>query len=179
MKHTLIAAAALSTFAWGGAALAQSEPAQSMTVYGGLGYSRVDAGSIDADALSGRLGARFGNHFGVEGEASFGVGNDKDTLAGAAYKSKLNHSFAAYGVGYLPVTPKLDLFGRVGIADTEFSTSSAGTKVSDSRSSWNYGGGIQYSLTGVDGLRLDYTRQSFRDGPGHANQWGASYIRKF
>lgn len=127
----------------------------------------------------GRLGARFGRYLGVEGEAGFGVHSDKDTLAGVPYRSKLKHTFAGYGVGYLPVTPKLDLFGRVGYGDTKFSVSSAGTKFSDGRTSWNYGGGAQYFLTDADGVRVDYTRQSFIHGPGHANVWGASYVRKF
>ena len=179
MKTIIIGAAALAAFAIASPSFAQSESARTMTGYGSLGYSQFDAGSADVGAAMGRLGLRFGRYLGFEGEAGFGVRSDKDTLAGVPYRSKLKHAIAAYGVGYVPVSPKLDLFGRVGYGETKFSVASAGAKIRDGRTSWNYGGGAQYFLTDADGVRVDYTRQSFTHGPGHANVWGASYVRKF
>lgn len=170
---------AVSALALAAPALAQSDTAPGITGYGNLGYAQHDAGSIDTGAISGRLGARFGRYFGVEGEAGFGVKSDKNTVAGVQTRSSLKHDFAAYGVGFLPVTPRLDLFARAGYGTTKFGVTTAGTEVSNSRSSWNYGGGAQYFLTANDGLRADYTRESFVHGPGHDNVWGLSYVRKF
>ncbi len=147
--------------------------------YGNLGVAHIDAGSANYTALGGRLGARFGNYLGLEGEGTFGVDGDKGTLAGAPYETKLKHAFAGYVVGFYPVTPKFDLFARVGYGTSKVKVSTPLASGSDDGDSWNWGAGGQYFFTAKDGVRADFTRQSFRHGPDHANVWGASYVRKF
>ena len=178
MNTKIFAAAALAVASLAAApAFAQAlGPVQG---YGNLGAAHISAQGNDYTTLGGRLGARFGSYLGLEGEAAFGVDGDKGTLAGAPYSSKLKSAFAGYAVGYYPVTPKFDLFARVGYGTTKFNLKTPGLSVSDSNDSWNYGGGGQYFFTARDGVRADFTRESFTNGPGHANVWAASYVRKF
>ena len=56
--------------------------------------------------MTGRLGYRFHPNFAVEGEATLGTSDDDN--------AELDNAYGVYGVGILPVTPNIDLFGRVG-----------------------------------------------------------------
>lgn len=178
MKRIILAAAAL-TAASLAAAPAFAQGLSPVTGYGNLGVAHVDAGSENFTTLGGRLGARFGSYFGLEGEGSFGVDGDKGTVGGVPYTSKLKHQFAGYAVGFFPASPKLDLFVRAGYGNTKAKVSTPLASVTGDGDSWNFGGGAQYFLTAKDGVRVDYTRQEFTHGPDHANVWGASYVRKF
>src|SRR5687768_9708807 len=112
------------------AAAAVALPASAQTVtpsfYGNLGYTFIDGGAgAEFGALTARAGARLHNNFALEGEAAVGV--DGDEVVGAAtVETKLKHSFNAYAVGLLPVTPQLDLFVRGGYGTTRVSARSAG-----------------------------------------------------
>ena len=182
MNKIVLAATALSARGLAAApAFAQTET-RTVTGYGNLGYSHLDSNGVDLNTLGGRLGARIGSYFGLEGEAAFGVGHDTSTnSSGLAIDSKLAHSFAGYAVGFYPVTPRFDVLARVGYGNTHFTTTSgvAGFDNSVSRDSINYGAGAQYFFTGNDGIRAEYTRNDYRHDMGHANVWGVSYVRKF
>jgi hypothetical protein len=172
------AAAAISLVAL--PAAAQTDPAQRpITGYGTLGYTHLDRGPADLGGVTGRLGLRFGRFVGAEAEGTFGVDSDKSRVSGAPARTELKRSVGVYGVGYVPVGSKVDLFGRVGLGNSKVETSGLGQAVRESRDSVNYGGGAQVFLTQRDGLRAEYTRESFRHGPGHNNAWGLSYVRKF
>jgi hypothetical protein len=179
MNMKIIAAATLAAASLA-AAPAFAQGLGPVTAYGNLGGAHISSeGDNDYTALGGRLGARFGSYLGLEGEAAFGVDGDKGTVAGSPYSSKLKSAFAGYAVGFYPVTPKFDLFARVGYGTSRVNLKTAGLSVTDNTDSWNYGAGGQYFFTAKDGVRADFTRESFRGGPGHADVWGASYVRKF
>jgi hypothetical protein len=181
MNKMIIATAAAATLSLAALpAAAQSDQAQRpITGYGTLGYSHVDGGSTNLGGVTGRLGLRFGRFVGAEAEGTFGVDDDKGRVSGVPVQTELKRSVGVYGVGYVPVSPKIDLFGRVGLGNSKVETSGLGQAVRDSRDSVNYGGGAQVFLTDHDGVRAEYTRESFRHGPGHDNVWGLSYVRKF
>jgi hypothetical protein len=149
------------------------------TFYGTLGYDNTSLDHIDLGAIQGRVGARFGQYFGVEGELAGGVKNDKVNVSpGVDVKVKLDHQEAIYGVGFLPVAPNFDLLARVGYGHTEGSGSVAGASATAKGDSWNYGVGGQYTFDGKNGVRVDYTREDFRHSD-DANVWAVSYLRKF
>ena len=57
---------------------------------------------------------------------------------------------------------------------------SPGSTTSVKGDSWNYGVGGQYSFDGKNGVRVDYTRESFQEhGANDANVWSIAYIRRF
>ena len=106
--------------------------------------------------------------------------SDKGTTAGGvAYRNWVKHHVAGYAVGYLPITPAFDLFVRGGYGNTLVGSSVGPLNTSLSRDSWTYGVGTQYFFTGGTGLRVDYTRNDYRNGAGHADVLGASFVQKF
>jgi outer membrane immunogenic protein len=177
----LITAAVGVAFAALVPAMASAQPILSgPTFYGTLGYAGTNLDNVDLGAIQGRVGARFGQYLGVEGEVSGGVKDDHVSVAGTDVKVKLDHQEALYGVGFLPITPNFDLLARVGYGHTEGSGSVAGVSTTVKGDSWNFGAGGQYTFDGVNGVRVDYTREEFqRTDGGNANVWSVAYVRKF
>jgi hypothetical protein len=180
MKYVLSAAAA-AVLGIAAPVMAQAQQAPQTGLYGTLGYAGTGYSGADVGAVQGRLGYRFNNWLGAEGELSGGVKSDHMTVApGVSAKTKLDHQEAIYGVGFLPVSPRLEVLGRVGYGHSKAEVSVPGAKVTEAADSWNYGGGLQYSLDGKNGIRADYTRESFqRTDGGHADTWSVAYSRKF
>ena len=113
-KFVLLIAVAVAPMALTAPASAQQEGPCA-----GVGYPQFDSEDADVGAVSGRLGYRFHPNFGVEGEAGFGV---KDDEIGPV-TVELDHTVAGYGIGFLPLTERADLFARVGYHSTEISGS--------------------------------------------------------
>lgn len=163
------------------AASAQATSANTGTsFYGTLGYADTNLNHVNLGSIQGRLGARFGTYFGVEGELAGGVKSDTVNVGGTDVKVKLNSQEALYGVGFLPVSPNVDLLARVGYGHSQGTGSVAGVSATAKGDSVNYGVGGQYSFDGANGVRVDYTRESFRNhGSDDANVWSVAYMRKF
>ena len=160
-------------------AAAQTAPAGT-SFYGTLGYAGATVDGFDVGAIQGRLGARFGEHFGVEGEFAGGVSGDKTTVGGAPVKVDLQNQAAIYGVGFLPLSPNVDLFARVGYGESKVKASTVnGVSAAADGDSWNYGVGGQYHLNDKDALRADYTRHDFTDSSANADVWSVAYVRTF
>jgi len=185
---TIAVSAALLALALPAAALAQTAapppaPATnpySPSFYGTLGYMGTDIDGIDLSSIQARLGARFGRYIGIEGEGSWGVDNDKTFIGGNEVKLKQDSQEAIYGVGFLPIMPNFDLLARVGYGHTSGTGSVEGVTPSLKGDSWNYGVGGQYLFDGKNGVRVDYTRESFQArGSDDANVWSVAYVRKF
>jgi len=174
MKSLMIIAS-LAALAMAAPAMAQDNP---VTVYGTAGYANTDTNGVNLGAIQGRIGARFGQYLGLEGEMAGGVDGDEKKIAGTRYDLDLNYQAAVYGVGYLPVAPNADLFARVGYGKSELDVSGPLAAGSADGDSWNYGVGGQYFFTEKDGVRLDLTRHDFDNG-GNADVVGISYVRKF
>jgi len=179
MKKFLLSTAAgvsaLLSLSQAAAAQTFSQP----TFNGSVGYSSYSAeGEDDADlgAVTGRVGARLHPNFGVEGEASFGVG-EEEILPGVDVE--LDRQVAAYAVGVIPLSPNAELFGRLGVGNTQVSVTGGGLSADDDENSVNYGVGGAYYFDGANGIRADYTRYDFRDDGGEADVLSLSYTRRF
>jgi len=160
------------------AVLAAAAPAAAGEFYGNAGYTFVDTQGVNLGALGGKLGYRITPYVGVEAEAAFGVADDTVNV-GVPVKVKLDSALAGFAVGFWPVSPKLDLFARVGYGDTRIKASAFGFSGDGDQNGWNAGAGAQYFLTAKDGVRGEYTKWGF-DGNGvEANTWSVSYVRKF
>lgn len=178
---SLIAAASVAVFSAALPAISQAQSIAPTGLYGTLGYAGSSYSGFDVGAIQGRLGYRFNNWLGAEGELSGGVKDDRRDIApGVSAKGSLDHQEAIYAVGFLPITPQFDLLGRVGYGHTKAEVEGDGYKVSDSADSWNYGAGVQYHFDPKNGVRADYTREEFqRSDGGHANVWSVAYTRAF
>ena len=150
-----------------------------VTVYGQLGYEDTHVDGANLGAIQGRLGARLGSYVGGEAELSGGVKNDTVNVGGTPVDVHLRNQEAVYGVGFLPITPRFDFFGRVGYGHTSLKADSAVGQVSGGQDSWNYGGGGQYYFDDKNGVRADYTRHEFVHGPENEDVWAIGYVRKF
>jgi opacity protein-like surface antigen len=188
MKNALVAAASAAALVSLAPALAHAQTAPSTGLYGTLGYANTHTQDLNLGSIQGRLGYRMGTWLGVEGELSGGVkGEERTEVVNGVPVSgdvKLKESAAIYAVGFAPITPNLDLIGRVGYGGTRAKVSASGAGVSLSEDiagdSWNFGLGAQYHLDGQNGLRVDYTRQEFRDeDAGHADVWSVAFTRRF
>jgi outer membrane immunogenic protein len=175
----LIAAASLAATAAAIPAFAQAQSLSPTTFYGSLGYAQSRAEGVDLGSIQGRLGARFGQYLGVEGELAGGVDDDKTYVAGTPVNVKLEHQEAIYGVGFMPITPNADLYARVGYGSAKIKASTGGASATGDGDSWNYGVGGQYFLDGKNGVRADYTRYDVTDSGVDANVWSLGYVRKF
>jgi hypothetical protein len=170
MKSLFAASAAIALLATAVPAAAES--------YGNIGYTSVDAGDATVGAVTGRVGWRAG-YFGVEGEVSKGVKDDSSSVAGVTTDTELDYQYAGYVTGTVPVTPNLDIIGRVGYGQTKIEETTAGVSSTDKADSINYGVGAQYSW-GMNGIRGDYTRHDYRgSGAGDGDAWSVAYVRRF
>jgi hypothetical protein len=177
---SLIAMAGVAVVAAWTPVFARAQTAPVTGVYGNIGYTGLHNSDIELGAIQGRLGYRLNNWLGVEGELAAGVKDDKVAVApGVDAKVKLRHEEAIYGVGFMPLSPKFDLIGRVGYGGSTIRTSAAGLHDTDSSNSWNLGAGAQYHFDGKNGVRVDYTRQEALGQADNANVWSVAYSRRF
>ena len=180
MKRLIVAAAAAAALAGAlpSLALAQSASASANTgAYATLGYDNTHTpDGLDLGQIQGRLGYRFGNYLGVEGELAGGVKSDH-TDGGVSLR--IRDQEAVYGVGFLPLNPNLDLLARVGYGDTHRSTDTPAGSFTSIGSSWNFGAGAQYRFDGSNGVRFDYTREQFTRDSAHADVLALAYTHRF
>jgi hypothetical protein len=179
IMKTLIAVASSAAALCVLPSLAQAQAAPT-GVYGAIGYADHHSPNTDLGAIQGRLGYRFMPYAGVEGEAAFGVKKDDIRIGGVNGRAKLEHQAAIYGVGFLPLSDKTDLLARVGYGNTKVKVSALGSSASADGDSWNFGVGAQHHFDGVNGVRVDYTRQEFtKDSAGHSDVYSIAYTRRF
>ena len=182
MKTLIIAASALALCALIPAAAQAQNAMASPSFYGTLGYADSSTDHLNLGTIQGRLGARFSQYLGVEGELGFGVTNDKTTVGGVDVKAKIQNQEAIYAVGFLPLNSQWDLLARIGYGDTRAKAKASAFGVADSANgnSWNYGVGAQYHFDDKNGVRADYTREEYTgSNSGAANVYAVSYVRKF
>lgn len=196
MKSLIVAAVAASAMGMALPAAAQSlgsaEP-EHIGAYGELGYTGSSVHGANNGAIQGRLGWRFNRFIGAEGEVGVGVNSGDRTFNGGAtpldvgVKQKWNE--AAYAVGYLPLSPRADLFVRAGYGAAQYKISPAGLADYNAHSNgFRYGVGGQYFIDGQNGLRVDYTRYDINDvndssgyfgGEKTTNEWAVSFSHRF
>ena len=179
MKKALISVASLAAIAAAVPAASQAQDVANTGVYGNLNLGIVDAKQVDVKAVQARLGYRFNNWVGVEGELGAGIKSDTDRIAGVDVTTRLKHSAAAYLMGFAPVGANTDLIARVGYGTSKFRVKAAGLSASDSEDSFNFGVGAQHHFDGVNGVRVDYTRYETGKSAPDANVWTVGYSRKF
>jgi outer membrane immunogenic protein len=80
---------------------------------------------------------------------------------------------AAYGVAYMPIAPRAEVFARVGYGGSK----SAFSGPRDD--SWRYGAGAQYRMNSRDGFRADYTRQGQPRRGVKANIFSIGLVSRF
>jgi opacity protein-like surface antigen len=156
-----------------------SQAPAAVTPYGSVGYAFGKTGDAlhdaDTDAVTARVGARFGRYWGVEAEGDIGTRSETDN----ATKSQLQHSYAGYLVGWLPITRKLSLFARAGLGANRFKFDVAGVHTDRNAQSVNWGVGGEYRLTEKNGVRVEYLQEDYSDSLGVSSRVIMSFVRRF
>jgi outer membrane immunogenic protein len=157
------------------ASLAAAAPGlASAETYVGASYAHVDGEDAAVGGLTGRLGFRGENNFGIEGEYTFGV---KDTEV-SGVTLELEQGFGVYGVYFMPLGENTDFFGRIGYASHEVTGSLGFISVSADVNGIAGGVGIQHFFGGGNfGVRADITRAEGDDGG--LNMYGIGGVLKF
>ncbi|MEM0986302.1 MAG: porin family protein [Pseudomonadota bacterium] len=143
--------------------------------YAAVGYTAVDASDIDIlNTGVIRAGVNAIPNIGVEVEYSRSLGST-DFFGGDL---ELDNQAAAYVVGRLPVTEKLEVFGRAGYGVIELSAEIGGFSASDSVDAFSFGAGAEFDITDNVALRADYTRFEADDSEidGGINAFGISVV---
>lgn len=152
--------------------------------YGTLGATLYDVDS-ELYGVQGRLGWQSKSLFGAEVEGSVGFNDDDASVDfGTGFvdaQSGIDTQLAGFGVLRYPVSHKLNVLGRVGYHNTEFSSEfDDGTTVLEQDFSTDgiaYGVGAEYALSPKTSVRADYTRYDF-DGA-DADAVSLAIARKF
>lgn len=152
--------------------------------YGSLGATLYDVDS-DLYGVQGRAGWQSKSFFGAEVEGSLGFNDDESTLEIGntllSAESGIDSQLAGFGVARLPLSERLNILGRVGYHNTEFSavvTDGFNTQdVEFSTDGIAYGLGAEYAIGERTSLRADYTRYDF-DGA-DADAVSLAIARKF
>jgi len=156
MKFMALAAAAAGVMLVGAPAQAQSVESG---LYAGAGYTHYSAeDDVSVGGITGRLGYQVNKYFAVEGEGTFGVMDDTVNVLGTDVDVELDNAWGVYGVGTLPVSERVNLFGRVGWAKVSVEGSAAGVSASAEDDGVGYGVGGTFGLTDRFALRAEYTR---------------------
>ena len=181
-----------------GAQNAAAEDTDEKKIYADLGYSRIGTDLLETDpfdssiefgSVGGHVGYQFSKHWSVEGEALFGVENDKrfgtnvfptvdgDTSVSRSVKTDLSHLVGVHVKGTLPITRKLNAFARIGVASGEFDytseasfTNLATEETTTNNLSGTYtetgvalGAGLSFDVSDKIYLRGDYTQYDLID----------------
>jgi len=155
---------------------ASTASAQDSGAYVNIG---VDAYEFDAYAISGKIGYNINDYFGVEGQAAFGIVDDKETFGGTEFKVGVDSAFGGFAVLRFPASESFDVFARAGYQTTKIGASGGGQSESGSFDGLALGAGGQYFFTENDGIRLEYTYLDLPEDAGNGNVFSLSYVRNF
>lgn len=175
MKTMLMATAALAAAAFG-ASTASAQSLSQPEVYGSIGATATNNNKSDSslNSMNARIGTKLTPHFGVEGELAAGTNGDTTNTG----RYKLTNKKAAYAVGFLPVSDRVELIGRVGVSDTQLKNYN-NSPIAEDGTALDVGVGAQMKLNDAYAIRGDYTRSAFKDDRGNADNLSVSVVRKF
>ncbi len=127
-----------------------------------VGYTQLKAtsGSLKATpgVLRGMFGYELNPNMGFEAMVAFGVNDavvqvgDQNTVATAT----IENAFGLYLKPKAKLTPSLEVFGRLGYANSKGSGTINGLSASDTDGSFSYGAGFNYAVSPGASLNVDY-----------------------
>ena len=175
----------------------------------------VDTFGFDAFGVSGKVGYNFNRFLGVEGQLGYGLidSSEDDVIVptdanGGFATGEVDEGYdlfgGAFAVGRVPVTPEVDLFGRIGYHFTQYDgeaeSAEGDVDFGADFDGFAFGGGVQFNFgpQGMSGIRAEYTNFDIgniseveidgvefdvededTDGFGSGDLWSLSYVRRF
>ncbi|MBY5993325.1 porin family protein [Ferrimonas balearica] len=156
MKRTLLTLA-LGTALLAGPASANLD--QGSPYFGGqLNYLDGDTGlgTVNPIGLTLLGGYQFNPYLGLEARLGFGVSDDSITFMETDIDLELDHYYAGYLVGTLPISDWVSVYGLLGFADAELTASALGQSESASENDFSYGLGLKLGGTENAAFTLEY-----------------------
>lgn len=139
-------------------------------IYGNLGLTHADISNGPSFELAtARVGAKFVKYVGAEFEDSLAWEQGKVN----GQKVSLRNDWAAYALGFLPITDNVSVFAKVGYGSSKIK----GANLPKDWSGVRYGAGIEAMFDDANGVRIDYTRLDNSDVNG--DTYTIAYVRKF
>ncbi len=128
-------------------------------------YSESGFPDFNPTGLIVRGGYFFNKHFSLEGRLGFGISDDSNEITIAPLgifeaTLEVDNMFGVYGVGHLPVSQRVDLYGLFGYSKAEASAavpSVPGANASGDESDLSLGVGADFLLTDAFSLNIEYT----------------------
>ena len=134
-------------------------------IYGGIGVTSAKLNDkissenteISTTALRAIFGYKVSPKMSVEGIAAFGLNNSTFNVA-TAPNSKLNIDYVmgVYAKPSIKITPQLDTFFRIGMAQTQTTLFYHGNTTKTINNGFSYGLGMSYELGKTTFFNLDY-----------------------
>ena len=128
---------------------------------GGIGVTQLEdeeegIGSFDDSPLGWRIlaGYEFTENFAVEG-AYVNSGEAEDTIQGVDIEAELK-GFTVSGIGLLPVSDSVKLFGKLGYYNGETEASAFGVTVDEDESGLTLGAGLRFDLGNNFAIRGEF-----------------------
>ena len=152
------------------AMISASAQAQSSTpaLYGELGYTFLkysDEGvDIKPGAIRGIFGYNISPNLAIEGMLALGIKDDTISILGTPVKAELVRAYGIYVKPKVNLTNDLELFGRIGFADSRVKLSARGLSASDSDRSASYGVGLNFKISPTVAVGVDYMSYYNKDG---------------
>lgn len=142
-------------------ALAQDAPASDTgpQFYVTGGYSHYDDPDVTFGGITGRVGVKITDNWGVEGEFTTGANDGSLTVPGIPpVDIGVSSQLSGFVVGYLPLDQDWTFIGRIGYStlDLDFDFGRFG-KVTEDFSDLAWGLGVQYDFNDNFGVRGDVT----------------------
>jgi hypothetical protein len=122
--------------------------------------------------LQGRESLRLGRHFRAEAEP---LPAGPALARGVQREQDLQPRGAAYGVAFLPISPKADVFARAGYGASDLRESPG----RGFEGGWKLGFGAHYSPNANADVRADFTHHDVRTSRIKANILSFGYARRF
>ena len=160
-KTLLAASALLAAAALGTSAHAQVGPQYGTGAPDTGAYinAGVDTLGFESYGISGKIGYNFGRYFGVEGQLGTGLIDGSEDVDGFEVDEGYDLFGGAFAVGRVPVTPELDLFGRVGYYGGKITAEVGDLDAELDVDGLAFGGGVQFNFGPgmMSGIRAEYT----------------------
>ncbi|WP_439637661.1 porin family protein [Oceanicaulis sp.] len=172
MQKTILLSTAAALLIAGGAS------AQDSKWHLGAGYTYFDASDVELDVINVRGGYDITEYFGVEGELLVGLEDEDVTIGGVPGDIGLDYGLGIFAKAQYPLAEQVSVYGRLGYAYHELDASIASAQFEDSSDAFAFGGGLEWTVSGPNAVRLDYTRYEY-DGDGDADAFSIGYVRRF
>lgn len=163
MKRVTLSAAAIlaSGFVVAGAAMAANPGGLEVGAqYAVMTHSESELPDFNPDDVLVHADYYFSRYLSVQGRVSVAGGNDQVRVGSDRIYLRLDHIYAAYAVGHLPIGRAWEVYGMLGVANVKESatlTTSTNTyHASSTERKFSYGGGVRFQLNRRWRLGLEY-----------------------